>query len=371
MTRNDNTFARKQSKTVHTLCCIVFCVFSFLYLYLYQADVLTVAQHILSEGATAYDPLIGACVITLALLLVHVFVYSVVSLYRWLYWLSYLPSFLLLAALTDLQPAHYASVYDTSWLWIAPLVLVLYGMGVRLMRELDSLCRDVSPGNIFSKSMWINLSGVTLLMLFVTAVTHTDVTMHHRIKIENCISTGDYDAALRVGTGYEDTDASLTMLRIYSLARKGQLPERLFQYPLSGGSRAFYPDGDRVKALMVDNGDITRFIRSTRMGRRSVKADYKLCALLADCQLNTFARELNKYYAADAQLPRYYKEAMVLYSDLRRNDTCAYAGADMNAAYRRFADARKNLSTRREIRSALKSEYSDTYWYYYTVRTTR
>lgn len=356
---------------MHTLCCIVFCMFVFLYLYLYQADVLTVAQHILSEGATAYDPLIGALVITLVLLLVHVFVYSVVSLYRWLYWLSYLPSFLILAVVTDVAPSADGNVYKYSWLWIAPAVLVVYGFTVRLMRELDSLSRDVTPGSLFSKSMWINLSGITALMLLVTMMAKTDVTMHHRIKMENCISRGSYAEALGVGSGYNCNDASLTMLRIYALAKTGSLPDRLFEFPIAGGSRAFYPDGKDVRALMVDNGDITRFIRSNRMGKRSVKADYHLCSLLADCRLRTFASEVGRYYAVDSLMPRYYKEAMVLYSDLAGRDTLACAGDSVNARYREFAAAGAGLTRRDDIRAALKSRFSDTYWYYYACRAAK
>ena len=46
--------------TVSVVCAIVFCLFSFLYLYAYQSDVMAVAQHQLSQGATSYNRFIGA-----------------------------------------------------------------------------------------------------------------------------------------------------------------------------------------------------------------------------------------------------------------------------------------------------------------------
>ena len=49
------------------LCAIVFCTFSFCYLYFYQADILAVEQHLLSGGKTHYDRTIGAVLITVAL----------------------------------------------------------------------------------------------------------------------------------------------------------------------------------------------------------------------------------------------------------------------------------------------------------------
>ena len=49
---------------MRVMCAILFLCFSFLYLYEYQADVLAVAQHVLSDGQTHYNRTIGAVLIT-------------------------------------------------------------------------------------------------------------------------------------------------------------------------------------------------------------------------------------------------------------------------------------------------------------------
>ena len=46
-------------------CAILFLIFTFCFLYYYQADILTVEQHVLSHGQTHYDRTIGAVLITL------------------------------------------------------------------------------------------------------------------------------------------------------------------------------------------------------------------------------------------------------------------------------------------------------------------
>ena len=367
MTRK-NKHGRKQYRTVHLLCCTVFCVFTFLYLFYYQGEVLALAQHILSEGATTYDALIGASVVTAVMLLVHLIVYSMLSLDKWFYWLTYLPSFLFLAILTDVSPAEDGSIYNYSWLWTAPLILIVYAFLVRSLSEIDSFSKDFKSVPLFSKTMWINTLCLTIMMLIVVAIGNTDVTLHHRIKMENHILSGNYDEALKVGMEYADTDESLTMLRAYALSKKGQLGERLFEYPVTGGSKAFYPDGSRVKSLMIYNGDITKFIRRRGIERSRVQTDYKLCGELADCRLDNFARDVKKYYRQDMSLPKHYKEALLLYNDVARGDTVQYADTAMIARYNQFKEEYRRYAGSKELHNVLNNKFFGTYWYYYASR---
>ena len=50
-------------------CALLFIIFTFTYLYSYQADVLAMAQHVLSEGKTHYNATVGALLITSVLYL--------------------------------------------------------------------------------------------------------------------------------------------------------------------------------------------------------------------------------------------------------------------------------------------------------------
>ena len=45
---------------IKVICAILFILFSFGFLYCYQADLIAMAQHVLSEGKTHYDKMVGA-----------------------------------------------------------------------------------------------------------------------------------------------------------------------------------------------------------------------------------------------------------------------------------------------------------------------
>lgn len=62
------------------ICTLVFTCFSFCNLYLYQSDYLAQLQYYFSRGETTYQPLVGAVLITLPLLLLGLFLHHVV---RW------------------------------------------------------------------------------------------------------------------------------------------------------------------------------------------------------------------------------------------------------------------------------------------------
>lgn len=333
---------------------------------------MALAQHVLSGGATTYDKFVGASVITFVMFLIHTFVYSLLRLDRWFYWLTYVPSFLVLAILTDVSPDGEGGVYNYMWLWLAPLIIIFYIVMVRLFSEVDGLGKDNNAsGFIFSKVMWANMLSITIMMLAVVGTGNTDITFHHRIKIENHLLAGDIDEALRVGREYEKTDASLTMLRAYALAMQGQLPERLFEYPVTGGAASLRPDGKDVKSIMIHNGDIVKFIHSKRIGCRDVEADYKLCGELADCRLDMFKKHLPEYYSVDSQLPKHYKEALLMTDYVTGKDSVDFISREMQSDYNEFVKLSKDCSSNKEHCAALKERFFNTYWYYYYSNSKR
>ena len=111
---------------LQTACAIVFLLFVFVYLYFFQADLLSMVQHVLSGGATHYDRTIGTVIITAVLYLVHIGARRLGGLDRVCHALSYFPSLLLLAALTDVEVDFSVSPLRGLWLWLAPLLLAVY-----------------------------------------------------------------------------------------------------------------------------------------------------------------------------------------------------------------------------------------------------
>ena len=67
---SNNSLSYKRAARILTVACgLLFSAFSFIYLYLFQGDVLGALHYSLSQGKTHYSPLAGAIIITLVLLI--------------------------------------------------------------------------------------------------------------------------------------------------------------------------------------------------------------------------------------------------------------------------------------------------------------
>lgn len=84
---------RHQDSTAITrmACAILFIAFTYVYLRFYQADVLAMAQHILSDGVTSYQRDVGAVLLTLILSLLAWGVYALTKLKDYTHALVYFP----------------------------------------------------------------------------------------------------------------------------------------------------------------------------------------------------------------------------------------------------------------------------------------
>ena len=337
--------------TVRVVCAIVFLAFSFLWLYEFQADVLAVAQHVLSGGQTHYDRTVGAVIITLVLQCLQLGAFAVTRLARRTHALTYLPSMLLLAVISDI-PADIDLHFSLgAWTWVVPTVLVAWGVAVWLSRHLLPFENDdKQPTGLFSRRMWLNLLQMVAMMTAVAAIGNSNAVFHFTAHAETSLLKGDVGEALRVGKRSHETDESLTMLRIHALARKGQLGERLFEYPVVGTSADMLPlKGSRSRLRLLPIDSIWRAFGARPVYRvesrqylhalsvdtvqHPMLADYVLCGHLIDRDLEAFSADLPLFYNDTlATLPRYYREALELWR-LLPDDTVADRASD---SYRHY-----------------------------------
>lgn len=101
----------------------------------------------------------------------------------------------------------------------------------------------------------------------------------------------------------------------------------------------------------------------------SIAADYYLCALLANRQIDRFACEIQQYYPRQVReqkhLPKYYTQALVMYTHMRTRPTVVFRDAAVEANYNDFSEMRDTLK-RADIRNnMLRRSYGETYWWYY------
>ena len=358
---------RNSTAKMRFACAIIFLVFAYTFLACYQADILAVAQHVLSEGKTDYFYTLAPLLVTFVCFLLQLGAYAVTRVKRRFHGLTYFPSFLLLALIADV-PIHVDAGVSLGWWWLAlPFCLLCWAGVMWVARQLEPLEQEPHSFGWFSRYSWVNISQLVVMMLAVIFITNNDRLFHERMKMEHLMKEKQYEKALEVGEKSLQTDSSLTMLRIACLYRTGELGSRLFSYPLVGGSQSMYINGTSVKALMwqapVWMYGTSPWMKKHRLKYRLSK-EYELCALLLDKKLDEFVRKLVKYHEL-TKLPTHYKEALLLYCHLRTHPIVEFHDNVMDADFSDYQSMERKYSNPVERQSVLRDTYSNTYWYYY------
>ena len=371
--------------TIRVMCAIVFVTFSFCWLYFFQSDQLSMTQHVLSGGLTRYKPLLGALIFTILLMLLQLFVNRFVKLTKRSHALTYVPSMLLLALVSEVSEQLESSDGMSLWVFVLP-VLVLLGWGAiaRLAKAIQDVESD-RDYSLFSRPMWINALMMALQIICVAWIGNTNAVYHYRTQTETLLADGEYEKALEVGRRSHESDANLLMLRMYALARQNALGERLFEYPITATVEQILPTSGRTRMYFCPEDSLWRFLGGRPAEpmspmhfldllerRDSVVApqvaDYKLCGLLIQRDIDRFAREIGKYYTLDDRLPKHYREALVLYTHSRSNPVVTYHHAVSDEDWRNLQELERRFPDATERKGRVEDDYGNTYWYYYRYK---
>lgn len=373
---------RDSGIVVRAMSAIVFLAFTFLWLFSFQADVLAYAQHVFSNGQTHYNSFVGALLITVVLWLLQLGVYAIVRLRNSFHALTYFPSMTLLALLgaVSANPSRSLGLW-----WLVPVLLFcLWLLVVWIAKQITQFEPKRRPA-FFTRSMWVNMLILALMMSAVAATSNTNAVFHYRARMETCLLDHRLDAALRVGRKSLETDASLTMLRAYALSQQGKLAERLFEYPVAGRGADLVPVSgltesqflrypqDRLYrhlgAIPRQGMDTPTYLSRIQQSGQATKAvaDYVLCGLLVDRDIDGFARTISRYYQVSdsVTLPRHYREALTLYTHLRTRPVLVYHDAVTDEDYADLQELESQYRDPRERHIRVKEKYQGSYWYYY------
>lgn len=368
-------------RTVRTMiiaCGILFSVFSFVYLYVFQRYVLEAVHFTLSEGKTHFAPLPSALVITALLLLLRCAVNGFLKLRGNIRSLSYLPSFLVLCALTSVGRGIYMQQYRTVWVWLLPLLIVLFllvGYGVRRLFRSYTV-EESQPIKLVN----CNLAVLLLMCLMTVWVGNTDRSFHHELEAEHYLRMRNYDAALQVGSHTGEATQTLTALRALALSHSRKIGAELFRYPQAYGAEGLFFPNDSLQTLRYTNDSVYYHIgvRPYRgeshvhllhdacykdsVGKYTA-LDYYLAALLLDKRLDAFAEALNDFYSLD-DLPRYYDEALTLYQALHPSVPAFVTDSTSLKRYDAYVQLKAETPAA-ERGNRTRQAYGDTYWWYF------
>ena len=366
---------------IRLMCAIVFVIFSLAWLFFFQADILAMTQHVLSGGLTHYNRTLGALIITFVLLLVQTGVYKLTNLRRQAYALTYVPSMLMLALISDVEPMGGGTIsFASSW-WVALLLLLLWG-GVVYVVRLWQQVEGADDARFFSRSMWVNMLVMAILIMLVAGFGNTNAVFHYRMKAEQSLKNDDAADAIKAGRKSLESDEHLLMLRMFALAKEDALGERLFEYPITGNSSQMLPTDSLSQLLLLPADSLYKFIGARPVGRMTpmrylelveqkdsvphkVVTDYRLCGYLIDRQIDRFATEVGRYYTINDSLPKHYREALTLYTHLRSRPVVVYHNSVMDEDYDNLLQLERQYSDVTERQVKVEEHYHGTYWYYY------
>lgn len=363
------------------MCAIVFVIFSLAWLFFFQADILAMTQHVLSGGLTHYNRTLGALIITFVLLLVQTGVYKLTNLRRQAHALTYVPSMLMLALISDVEPQAGGTISFASFWWVALLLLLLWG-GIVYVVRLWQQVEGADDARFFSRSMWVNMLVMAILIMMVAGFGNTNAVFHYRMKAEQSLKNDDAADAIKAGCKSLESDEHLLMLRMFALAKEDALGERLFEYPITGNSSQMLPTDSLSQLLLLPADSLYKFIGARPVGRMTpmhylelveqkdsvphkVVTDYRLCGYLIDRQIDRFAAEVGRYYTINDSLPKHYREALTLYTHLRSRPVVVYHNSVMDEDYDNLLQLERQYPDVTERQVKVEEHYHGTYWYYY------
>ena len=373
----------KDSSTIiiRMMCAIVFVLFTWGWLYFFQADALAMTQHVMSGGLTHYNRLVGAIIITAVLMILQYIVNGATKLNKRFHALTYVPSMLLLAMLTDVSQTIDKGISLSRSFGLVAFFAVAWVVLIFFVRQYENVVKEFHIP-FFSRSMWLNMLMMVAMITCVAWIGNTNAVFQYRMKVEGHLMRGEYHQARKVGQKSLESDADLMMLRMYALARCNELGEHLFEYPITGNSSQILPTSGKTKMLLCPTDSIYKFMGArpavpmepdrylAMLQRRdSVNnmaiADYLLCGYLIDKQLDRFAQEIPRYYPMKANLPKHYCEALALYAHSRSNPSVVYQVPEVEENYANYQEMKRQYRDPKERKTRVSEEYRGTYWYYY------
>ena len=364
-------------------CDFLFLLFSVCYLYVMQADLLALTQHVYSKGQTSYNPFWGTIILLIITFLLQKSTQRILKLKTEVYALSFVPSVLFLIFVTNLYPSL---AWNIGMVLLILLFLFLFIVRFVVRGRIFQNLERLTFVRLFSSNVGI----LIILCVFCGILGNTNDVLHYELKIQRCLLDGKSDDALAIADRSLESSRMMSALRAHALFLNGELADLLFIYPQKDASSGLLlPASDSVRMLypplnMTNSFDTIPFSNGESVEDylcRSLKADtcrqdsmavrdYWLMSLLLDKKLDRFIVEFPKFYEhSELQnvdgLPRYYREALILYRHLRFHPKWVFNDNVTNTNYTDFIN-----NTRKQPKGIVRRNYAhryygDTYWFYY------
>lgn len=377
---NVNSFYQETVRIQTVVCGLLFSIFSFIYLYVFQCDVLEAFHFSLAHGKTHFSAIGSALVITLILLLLRWVFNLFLGLKGKLRSLAYMPSFLILTALSDIGRDVYLQSSHTKWLWLLPLLIFIFvGATYGIKRSLQFTNQNTDTNRPFLIASNVSILLVGCLMTLI--VGNTDTDFHHELQVERFLREQNANEALKVGERSLEAPQTLTALRAFALSQTDKMGEKLFAYPQYYGSEGLFFPEDSLKVLRFTNDSIYQHLgahpfngedKISFLSRicyhdegKHTALDYYLSALLLDKQIESFTDAITEFYELEDSLPRYYREAITIYRTTHPEFPFGHNDSTLIKGYAEYRQCQTQFNSKQEEINRMRREYGDSYWWYY------
>lgn len=251
------------------------------------------------------------------------------------YALCFLPSVVILTFIANerisLSDILSAAVMSAVFVW-----LIVNRKGL-LPRITNGICRC----RAINSNLWI----IILMIIYSIVFANTNEVAHYCHTIRHYLDTEQWNKALTVGKRSLHTDSTLFCLRAEAMVKNGKLGETLFCYPIP-------PSGCTIK------------IHAPLSAKQS--GDVLLCNMLLNKDLNSFVDALPQWYDIHSpQLPKHYKEALVVFLSQSVSTALNYSDTMTEANYADFLAEKKKYKNKIESNNMCRYLYGDTYFWYY------
>ena len=376
-----NSGEKRLQRVVATVCATLFAVFAFLFVAVYQAPLLEAFYNEVATGKLDYNAWLVGGVVSLLLTLLAVWLNRFAKLRREWTALAYLPSALLLAFVTDIDRGLYTGGgFSYSWIFIFAVGLLVYCfMAFILSRVLFEKIKDVTLAT--NRVLWRNMVLLVLMFCLVGTLSNGNGDFKRETLVMSHFNNGNSVKALRVGKNSLDASRELTAMRAYILATCGELGEHLFEYPQYYASEGLLPPLQRTSPLVPDSvysllgvtpvddeaaaaffAGIVRVDSATAAAR-----EYYLSSLLLEKRLIEFKDEVLLYYGVESldSLPKHYREALMLYTDIVEAPEFEIDDTAMRAKLDRLRAEEAKHSDAFIRGNYVRRNFGRTYWWYF------
>lgn len=183
------------------------------------------------------------------------------------------------------------------------------------------------------------------MAVYYCVFANTDELTHYKYTIMHYERVGQYDRALETGKKSLHINNEVFCLRAIAMLKTNTIGNRLFKYPVPC-------DFDTIRTI---SGLDT-----------SQRRDAILCNLLLQKKLDIFVGQLQNWYDIKSpDLPRYYKEALVIYLSKTIDTDLTYDDTAVQTDYNDFVAEMKKHSDRQVRSNMCRWQYPDSYFWYY------